>query len=233
MTHDAFCDVSVRCIHDTPSHAGRSRPTDRVFDTSTIHVQGGGWWWQPGKKQCLTPAKCWPTPRRHQPRKKRLRATSRRRRRKGNRPAPVRRKWSPVAKTKLFVSFDFDNDRKLRDFIIGQAKLPGSPFEVADHSLKEASREALWERKARAAIGRADKFVVMLGPRTRLARGVKKEVAMAVMLNKPRFQIIGYTDGSSKWAVAGGGRVYRWNWDNLEKLLRPPQRSLAEWFLGD
>jgi hypothetical protein len=137
-----------------------------------------------------------------------------------------------VAKTKIFVSFDFDNDRALRDLIIGQARLPGSPFEVADYSLKEASRETLWERKASAAIGRADKFVVMLGPRTRFARGVKKEVLMAVMLKKPRFQIIGYTDGSRKWAVPGGGRVYRWDWENLEKLLAPPQKSFAEWFFG-
>jgi len=137
-----------------------------------------------------------------------------------------------VAKTKIFVSFDFDHDRALRDFILGQARLPKSPFEVADHSLKEASREALWERKARAAIGRADKFVVILGPRTRFASGVRKEVAMAVMLGKPRFQIIGYTDGSRQWAVAGAGRVYRWTWDNLETLLAPRQKSFAEWFVG-
>jgi hypothetical protein len=139
----------------------------------------------------------------------------------------------PVAKTKIFVSFDFDNDRALRDLIIGQARLPDSPFEVADHSLKEASQKALWERKARAAIGRADKFVVMLGPRTRFARGVKKEVLIALMLSKPRFQIIGYTDGPRNWAVTGGGRVYRWNWENLEKLLAPPPKSLTQWRLGD
>jgi hypothetical protein len=137
-----------------------------------------------------------------------------------------------MAKTRLFVSFDFDHDRALRDFIIGQAQLPKSPFEVADHSLKEASREREWERKASAAIGRADKFVVMLGPKTRFAAGVKKEVAMALMLGKPRFQIIGYPDGSRAWSVPGGGRVYRWTWENLETLLAPKQKSIAEWFMG-
>ena len=137
-----------------------------------------------------------------------------------------------MAKTKIFVSFDFDNDRALRDLIVGQARLPDSPFEVADNSLKEASREAAWERKAQTAISRADKFVVMLGPRTRFAPGVKKEVLMALMLRKPRFQVIGYRDGSRNWAVPGGGRVYRWNWENLKALLAPPQKSLAEWFLG-
>lgn len=124
-----------------------------------------------------------------------------------------------MGKTKVFVSFDFDNDRVLKDFIIGQARLPDSPFNVQDHSLKEAAPQLLWETKARAAIARCDKFIVMLGSRTASAPGVRKEIRMATALGKPRFQIIGYRDGSSTWAVPGGGRVYRWDWSNLKKLL--------------
>jgi hypothetical protein len=137
-----------------------------------------------------------------------------------------------MAKLKLFVSFDFDNDRVLRDFIIGQAKLPRSPFAVSDYSLKEAQRQATWEAKARTAISRADKFVIMLGPRTRLASGVKKEVSMAVALGKPRLQIIGYPHGSRSWAVLNGGRVYRWNWENLATVLAPSRSSLAQRWYG-
>lgn len=51
---------------------------------------------------------------------------------------------------KVFVSFDFDNDKILKDFIIGQSKLPDSPFEVSDHSLKEAAPESGWELKAKS-----------------------------------------------------------------------------------
>jgi hypothetical protein len=124
-----------------------------------------------------------------------------------------------MAKTKVFVSFDFDNDRALKDFIIGQAKLPDSPFEVIDQSLKEAAPEKDWEAKARAAISRADKFIVMLGPKTNKAPGVLKEVLIADELDKSRFQIIGYREGSRDWAVPDAGPVYNWNWDNLKKLL--------------
>jgi len=124
-----------------------------------------------------------------------------------------------MAKTKVFVSYDFDNDKVIKDFIIGQAKLPDSPFEVSDHSLKEAAPERDWEMKARAAISRADKFIVMLGSRTRFAPGVKKEVAIAKQLGKPRFQIIGYRDGSRDWALPDAGMTYSWNWENLKKLL--------------
>jgi hypothetical protein len=124
-----------------------------------------------------------------------------------------------MAKTPVFVSFDFDNDKTLRDFIIGQSKLPDSPFEVIDHSLKEAAPEKDWEKKAHAAIARADKFIVMLGPKTVDAPGVLKEVLMAQELDKDRFQIIGYKNGTSAWAVPGAGRTYAWNWENLKKLL--------------
>ena len=121
--------------------------------------------------------------------------------------------------TKVFVSFEFDNDKKLRDFIIGQSKLADSPFTVTDYSLKEAAPQKVWEKKARAAISRADVFIVMLGPKTRFASGVIKEIAMAKDLSKTRFQVIGYKNGKEEWAVPDGGRTYRWNWENLKNLL--------------
>jgi hypothetical protein len=124
-----------------------------------------------------------------------------------------------MPKTKIFVSYDFDHDKTLYDFLIQQAHRLDSPFEIADHSLKEAAPQRNWEVKARAAISRADKFIVMLGSTTRYASGVKKEVAMAKDLAKTRFQIIGYRDGSRDWAVPDAGVTYSWNWDNLKKLL--------------
>ena len=124
-----------------------------------------------------------------------------------------------MAKKKVFVSFDFDNDKILKEFIIGQAKLKDSPFDVADHSLKETVPEKDWLDKARAAIKRSDVVIIMLGPKTKNAQGVLKEVKVANELGKTRFQIIGYKDGSADWAVPNGGRTYRWDWENLKKLL--------------
>lgn len=124
-----------------------------------------------------------------------------------------------MEKKRVFVSFDFDNDKTLKDFIIGQARNSDSPFEVADYSLKEAAPEREWVAKARAAIGRAEVVLVMLGSKTRSAGGVLKGIQMAKELRKPVYQIIGYRDGSAEWAVPGAGRVYRWDWDNLKKLL--------------
>ena len=123
-----------------------------------------------------------------------------------------------MAKKKVFVSFDFDNDRILKEFIIGQARLPDSPFEVIDTSLKEAAPMKTWEDKARAAIKRSDIVIVMVGPATSRAPGVLKEVAIARQERVRIVQVIGYKDASPT-AVPNAGTLYRWNWQNLKLLL--------------
>jgi MTH538 TIR-like domain (DUF1863) len=123
-----------------------------------------------------------------------------------------------MTKKRVFVSFDFDNDRRLKDFIIGQSRLPDSPFEVMDHSLKEAAPQASWEVKADNAIARSEVVIVMVGPQTYRAPGVLKEVAMARARGVRIVQVIGYKDGNYT-AVPNAGRLYAWNWVNLKNLL--------------
>ncbi len=127
-------------------------------------------------------------------------------------------KGNVMAKKRVFVSFDFDNDRVLKDFIVGQGKLPDSPFEIVDHSLKEAAPERHWEIKAKAAILRSEIVLVMVGRNTYRASGVLKEVAMARAASIPVVQIIGYRDGTYT-PVPDAGRLYAWNWENLKRLL--------------
>ena len=123
-----------------------------------------------------------------------------------------------MRKKRVFVSLDFDNDKRVKDLIVRQARLPDSPFEVADHSLKEAQPQRDREAKARAAIAGSEIFSFMLGPRTHGPSGVLKEVKMA-RDQKRCLQIIGYRGGSKTWAAPEAGRTYRWNWDNLKNLL--------------
>lgn len=53
-----------------------------------------------------------------------------------------------MAKKHAFISFDFDNDKVLKEFIIGQSKHEASPFDVVDHSLKEHRKRIGWTRLA-------------------------------------------------------------------------------------
>ena len=123
-----------------------------------------------------------------------------------------------MGKKRVFVSYDYDNDKVLKDFIIGQSKLDDSPFEIIDCSLKEAAPEKEWEEKAKKAISMADVVLIMVGSKTHKAPGVLKEVKFARELNIRIFQVIGHKDDDYT-AVPDGGRLYKWNWDNLKQLL--------------
>jgi hypothetical protein len=64
-----------------------------------------------------------------------------------------------MRKKRVFISFDFDQDKALKDLLIGQAHNPACPFEVIDSSLKEAAPEEGWEEKARDKIHQADLLI--------------------------------------------------------------------------
>jgi hypothetical protein len=121
-------------------------------------------------------------------------------------------------KKKVFISFDFDQDKALKDLLIGQSLNPECPFDVIDNSLKEAVPEKDWEEKAGEMILKADQVIVLVGAQTHRAPGVMKEVNLARKHHKRIVQIIGHKDGQYK-RVPRAGILYRWTWDNLKKIL--------------
>ena len=121
-------------------------------------------------------------------------------------------------KTRVFVSFDFDEDQTLKTFVLGQAKNADSPFEIENWSLNEPAPQRTWQQKARERIARADVVLVMVGAKTYRAPGVLAEVAIANELGIPVRQVIGYRD-TSPTPVPGAGRLYRWSWDTIKSLL--------------
>lgn len=118
-----------------------------------------------------------------------------------------------MAKTKVFVSFDFEHDEALKETLVGQSKLPDSPFSINDVSLKEKTPE--WQQKARSAIERCEVFIVLLGDHTFQAQGVLREVRMAGQIGKRRFQL--RKQGHWPRPVEGGGEVFAWKWKNIKK----------------
>jgi hypothetical protein len=121
-------------------------------------------------------------------------------------------------KKRVFISFDYDNDKILKDYLVGQSKWPESPFEISDWSMKEPGPEWNWEEKARERIKHSDIVLVIVGYETYMARGVLKEVAIAREEGIKRIQIKGRSDG---WVtrLRGAGWFYEWTWPNLKRLL--------------
>jgi len=123
-----------------------------------------------------------------------------------------------MPRSKVFISYDYDHDKQLKETLVGQAKLPGSPFSVADVSIQTELQN--WQQEARKAIAACDVFVVLLGEHTHQASGVKREAKMAKDLGKRRFQL--RKRGHCPEPVHGAGEVVAWKWKNLKQRLSKP-----------
>ena len=124
-----------------------------------------------------------------------------------------------MAKTRVFISFDYDHDLDLKNFLVGQSKNPDSPFEIADASITEASPN--WQVKARAGIRSADVVAVICGDHTDTARGVAKELTIAQEEKATYFLLHGRNGKAAKKPTSAKStdKVYDWTWDNLKKLI--------------
>jgi len=125
-----------------------------------------------------------------------------------------------MAKKRVFISFDFDHDEDLRNLLVGQAKNPDSPFDIADWSVKE-HLTGDWKEKVRERIRRTDLTLVICGEWTHTATGVAEELRITREEGKPYFLLwgrAGKTCTKPKTALPSD-KIYEWTWDNLKKLI--------------
>ena len=97
-----------------------------------------------------------------------------------------------MAKTKVFISFDYDHDDALKVLLVGQSKHADTPFELADWSIKEAITGD-WKAKARTRIKSVDVMAVICGEHTDTANGVSAEIKIAQEESVPYFLLSGYS----------------------------------------
>lgn len=125
-----------------------------------------------------------------------------------------------MAKTRVFISFDYDNDSRQKDLLVGQSKHPNADFEFADWSSKE-HLTGDWKSKIKAKMAHVDVVCVLCGKNMSTATGVAHEVAIAQEINKPYFFLAAYQDGCSKPSTAKASyKLYTWTWENLELLIK-------------
>lgn len=125
-----------------------------------------------------------------------------------------------MAKTRVFISFDFDHDEDLRNLLVGQGKNPDSPFELADWSVKEAMLGS-WKEKVRTRIRSVDQVLVICGEHTDAAAGVSAEIRIAQEEGKPYFLLWGRSGKTCKkpTAAISTDKIYEWTWPNLKSLI--------------
>lgn len=125
-----------------------------------------------------------------------------------------------MAKKRVFISFDFDHDEDLRNLLVGQAKNPDSPFDIADWSVKEPL-SGDWKEQVRGRIRRTDLTIVICGEWTHTATGVAEELKITREEGKPYFLLWGRSDKVCKKPTSAlpSDKIYKWTWDNLKALI--------------
>jgi len=123
-----------------------------------------------------------------------------------------------MAKTRAFISFDYDNDKGIKEMLVGQSKYPDTPFEIADWSVKE-HLTGDWKEKVRRRIRNTDQVVILCGQYN--AVGVNAEVKLAQEENKPYFLLTGYKNKTcvKPTNAKSSDKMYDWTWENLKILL--------------
>src|SRR5882672_964473 len=98
-----------------------------------------------------------------------------------------------MAKKRVFISFDIDYDEGAKIMLAGQAKLPDSPFDFKDASVKD-HLPGDWKEKVRRRMDNVDVVIVLCGQYTHKANGVAAELTIAQEKDKPYFLLAAYAD---------------------------------------
>lgn len=125
-----------------------------------------------------------------------------------------------AAKKRVFISFDYDNDEGVKIMLAGQAKLPDSPFDFTDASVKE-HLTGDWKDKVKRRMDNIDVVVVLCGTKTDKASGVAEELTIAKEKNKEYFLLTAYSDKTcvKPTSASSSDKMYKWTWDNLKTLI--------------
>jgi hypothetical protein len=125
-----------------------------------------------------------------------------------------------MAKPRVFISFDVDNDSGVKVMLAGQSSLPDSPFEFKDASVKD-HLPGDWKEKVRQRMDNIDIVIILCGTKTHLATGVAHELEIAREKKVTYFLLQAYKEKScTKPANATvNDKMYDWTWDNLKILI--------------
>ena len=125
-----------------------------------------------------------------------------------------------MAKKRVFISFDYDNDASLRDSLVEQSRRPDSPFSMVDCSVR-APYDEQWKRKVRSIVRDVDLVIVICGEQTDKADGVAAELSIVQEERKPYFLLRGHR-GRNCAKPRNALRtdvIHGWNWPDLHNLI--------------
>lgn len=126
-----------------------------------------------------------------------------------------------MSKKRAFISFDIDHDEGTKQMLAGQAKLPDSPFDFKDNSVKN-HLTGDWKEKVRKRMDNIDVVIVLCGTQTHTASGVSAELSIAKEKNKPYFLLAAYSNKNctKPTSASSSDKIYNWTWENIKLLIK-------------
>jgi len=125
-----------------------------------------------------------------------------------------------MARIRIFVSFDNDNDADLHDRLEAQSTEPGSAFEFATPWRGGMMTDA-WLSGCRSRIREADEVVVICGEHTNASSRVATELRIAQEEGKPYLLLWGRRERlcTKPAGARPNDAMYSWTRDILESQL--------------
>ena len=120
----------------------------------------------------------------------------------------------------VFLSFEFEKDAGRRGTFIGLAR-KHCEFAIIDKSLPSPQHDERWRQTAKERIGSSHVVIVLLGPDTQNAPGVKDELSLAGEVGCPVVQLM--PQKKNYGLVAKNGAVCDYKWDTINRMLRDPK----------
>jgi hypothetical protein len=125
-----------------------------------------------------------------------------------------------MTQTRIYVSFDRENDSDLSDLLNAQSHRPGSTFEVMKSPNRKTAHPG-WDTDTRAQILAADEILVICGEHTHESMLVSLELSIAQEEERPYMLLWGRRD---KMCMKPDGArkldaMYSWTREVLESQI--------------
>jgi hypothetical protein len=118
---------------------------------------------------------------------------------------------------RVFIAFAAE-DRVFRDFLVGHARNPKTPFDFFDFSVKEPYDEK-WKTNCRTRIRGCDGVIALISKNTAKADGELWEIKCAYDEGVPVMLMWINAERPTLPTLLSGKRVNVWSWDNLESFI--------------
>jgi len=123
-----------------------------------------------------------------------------------------------MAKKKVFIAFAIE-DKKYRDFMVGQAKNENSPFEFVDMSVKKPWDSA-WKTNCRRKIRGCDGVIALVSKNTMSADGARWEMKCADEEDVPMIGVhVSKDDKGTVPPELAGYKVINWTWNGMKNFI--------------